>query len=118
MRIAIMSDVHGNLPALEAVVDDLRRRDIDQVVNLGDCVSGPLWPRETAELLIRLGWPTVYGNHDCWVTDCPPERHYRSDAFAYSSQLAWLRALPATLELGDGVFACHGRPDDTTPIFF
>ena len=87
-------------------------------------LAEPLWPRETAELLIRLGWPTVRGNHDCWVTDCPPEKHYRSDAFAYQAldsyhnQLAWLRALPATLELGDGVFACHGRPDDITPTFF
>ena len=50
------------------------------------------------------------------MTDWPPDKHYRSDAFAYqaleSSQLAWLRALPATLEVGDEVFACHGRPDD------
>ena len=48
-------------------------------------LAEPLWPRETAELLIRLGWLTVRGNHDCWVTDCPPEKHYRSDAFAYQA---------------------------------
>jgi diadenosine tetraphosphatase ApaH/serine/threonine PP2A family protein phosphatase len=78
-------------------------------------VSGPLWPRETAELLIRLNWPTVRGNHDRWVTDWVLENQYRSDAFACQSldpsHLAWLRALPATLEF-DNIFACHGRPDD------
>jgi predicted phosphodiesterase len=116
MRIAILADIHGNILALEAVLTDLPSRKVDKLINLGDCVSGPLWPRETAELLMRLSWPTVRGNHDRWVTDWPPDKHYRSDAFAYqaleSSQLAWLRALPATLEVGDEVFACHGRPDD------
>jgi hypothetical protein len=66
-------------------------------------VSGPLWPRETAELLRQLNWQTVRGNHDRWVTDWPPEKHYPSDAIAFqaldSSQLAWLRALPQTREL-------------------
>ena len=116
MRIAILADIHGNVLALEAVLADLKHRSVDQFVNLGDCVSGPLWPRETAELLRQLNWPTVRGNHDRWVTDWPPEKHYREDAFAFQSldisELAWLRALPSTRELSDGVFACHGRPDD------
>ena len=116
MRIAVLADIHGNILALEAVLTDLPSRKVDKLINLGDCVSGPLWPRETAELLMRLGWPTVRGNHDRWVADWPPDKHYRSDAFAYQaiecSQLAWLRALPATIEVGDEVFACHGRPDD------
>jgi predicted phosphodiesterase len=116
MRIAILADIHGNVLALEAVLADLEHRKVDRFVNLGDCVSGPLWPREAAKLLRRLNWPTVRGNHDRWMTDWPPEKHYPSDAFALraldSSQLAWLQALPPTLELGDGVFACHGRPDD------
>jgi predicted phosphodiesterase len=116
MRIAILADIHGNVPALEAVLADLRHRKVDQHVNLGDCVSGPLWPRETAELLRQLNWPTVRGNHDRWVTDWSPEKHYPSDANPFqaldSSQLAWLRALPPTRDLGNGMFACHGRPDD------
>jgi diadenosine tetraphosphatase ApaH/serine/threonine PP2A family protein phosphatase len=116
MRIAILADIHGNVLALEAVLADLENRRIDKHINLGDCVSGPLWPREAAELLRRLDWPTVRGNHDRWVTDWPPEKHDRSDAFAYqalvSCQLEWLRALPATIEIGGGLFACHGRPDD------
>ena len=59
MRIAVLADIHGNLPALEAVVADLQNRRADQIVNLGDCVSGPLWRKETAELLMALDWPTV-----------------------------------------------------------
>ena len=48
MRVAVLSDIHGNLPALEAVIDEAGRERVDLVVNLGDIVSGPLWPRETA----------------------------------------------------------------------
>jgi len=48
MRIAILSDIHGHLAALEAVVADLRRRMADAVVILGDKVSGPLLPLEAA----------------------------------------------------------------------
>ena len=52
MRIALISDVHGNLPALEAVVADIRGRGVDLIANLGDTVSGPLLPRETAQFLM------------------------------------------------------------------
>jgi predicted phosphodiesterase len=74
MRLAILADIHGNVLALEAVLTDLEHRRVDEVVNLGDCVSGPLWPRETAQLLMRLDWRTVRGNHDRWVTDWLPEQ--------------------------------------------
>jgi predicted phosphodiesterase len=45
MQLAVIADIHGNLPALEAVLADIARRGCDLVVNLGDIVSGPLWPR-------------------------------------------------------------------------
>jgi predicted phosphodiesterase len=48
MRIAVLSDIHGDLAALEAVVRDFRDRGVDAVVNLGDSLSGPLLPLETA----------------------------------------------------------------------
>ena len=44
MRIALVSDIHGNLPALEAVLADTRRCDVTQIVNLGDSLLGPLLP--------------------------------------------------------------------------
>ena len=52
MRIAIIADIHGNLPALEAVLADIQHRNVERTINLGDCVSGPLWPREVCDLLM------------------------------------------------------------------
>ena len=71
MRIAIISDVHGNLPALEAVVADIRGRGVDLIVNLGDTVSGPLLPRETAHYLMAEDWLTLAGNHERQVLEEP-----------------------------------------------
>src|SRR5262249_49362387 len=116
MRLAVLADIHGNLPALEAVLHDLEARAVDSTVNLGDCVSGPLWPRETMELLGTLGLPTVRGNHDRWVAETPREHMYASDAFAAdrlsTSQRAALGALPPLCELEGGVAAVHGTPSD------
>ena len=47
--LAVVSDIHGNLPALRAVVDDAHALGIRHFINLGDSLSGPLYPRETAE---------------------------------------------------------------------
>jgi predicted phosphodiesterase len=44
MRIAVNADIHGNMPALEAVLADIQQRDTDRTINLGDCVSDPPWP--------------------------------------------------------------------------
>lgn len=118
MRLAILSDIHGNVLALEAVRADLARRGVDAVLNLGDCVSGPLWPKETADLLMETGWPTIRGNHDRWVAELPVGTLGAADAFAWraldAARREWLGALPATLTLEGGVFACHARPDKDT----
>ncbi|RUT95204.1 metallophosphoesterase, partial [Mesorhizobium sp. USDA-HM6] len=84
MRIAVLADIHGNVLALGAVLDDLERRGgADLVVNLGDCVSGPLWPRETIERLEALGLPTVRGNHDRRVAEDPTDQNmWPSDHYA------------------------------------
>ena len=116
MRLAVLADIHGNLPALEAVLGDLEQRRADGVVNLGDCASGPLWPRETLAGLIALRWPTVRGNHDRILGRDRPETMGASDRFAYeetqSAQRTWLTLLPPALDLGAGIVAFHGRPGD------
>ena len=116
MQLAVIADMHGNLPALEAVLADIARRGVTRIVNLGDCVSGPLWPRETCELLMARGFPTVCGNHDRWVATFAPADMYPSDRYSFGelteSQRRWLRDLPATVRLDPGIFAVHGRPDD------
>ena len=116
MRLAVVADIHGNLAALEAVLADMAGRRIDATIDLGDCVSGPLWPRETLDALRRLSWPTVRGNHDRAVATRPPAHLGRTDAFAHAAldadAHAYLAALPVRLTLGDDIVAFHARPDD------
>jgi predicted phosphodiesterase len=116
MNLAVIADMHGNLPALEAVLADIARRGVTRIVNLGDCVSGPLWPRETCKLLMARGFPTVRGNHDRWVATFAAADLSPSDRYTFGeldeAQRRWLGDLPATLRLDPGIFAIHGCPDD------
>lgn len=116
MRIAIVSDIHGNLPALEAVLADIAALGADAIVNLGDIASGPLWPRETLQRLMPLALPTLAGNHErqllALATVADGDRS--SDALAARAlgdiERAWLRKLPQTSQVALGVEACHGTP--------
>ena len=64
MRVALVSDVHGNLTALEAVVADIGRRGVDMTVHGGDlALMGPR-PAEVVDRVRELGWPGVVGNTD------------------------------------------------------
>ena len=115
MRLAVISDVHGNLLALEAVLHDITTRGVDDIINLGDWIAGPLWPRETFELLSELGIKSVRGNHDRWAVDrpddqMPPAGRFARDALT-TAQREILHALPATIDMGN-ILACHGTPTD------
>jgi predicted phosphodiesterase len=113
-RLAVLSDIHGNLAALEAVVADLATRHVDRVVNLGDSVSGPLLPRETAAYLQAQPWIHLAGNHERQLLTLDPAAMGPSDAYAHSqltpADLAWLTSLPPTQAVGDELFLCHGIP--------
>jgi predicted phosphodiesterase len=114
VRLAVISDIHGNLPALTAVLDEIARHKVDAIVNLGDILSGPLWPRETAALLMAQNFPTISGNHERQLLDCARTPGGASDQYAYENttpeQQHWLAALPGTLQLAPQVYLCHGRP--------
>ncbi|MFM5893637.1 MAG: metallophosphoesterase family protein [Novosphingobium sp.] len=114
--IAVFSDIHGNLPALEACHADALKRGATQFLNLGDILSGPLWPRETADWLMRHDWPTIAGNHDRELITCDPATMGRSDAHAIkeldAAHLAWLRSHPADLQWRADIYLCHGNPAD------
>lgn len=114
MRIALVSDIHGNLPALEAVAADIHRRGADRVVNLGDNLSGPLLPRETAQWLMASDWLSLAGNHERQVLQFRPGHGGPSDAHAHAqltdAEFAWMRSLTHTLRLGDDILLCHGSP--------
>lgn len=65
MRVAAIYDIHGNLPALEAVLDEIRKAGVDRILVGGDVVPGPM-PCETLALLRAIGIPTefIQGNGD------------------------------------------------------
>ncbi|RYE87663.1 MAG: metallophosphoesterase [Hyphomicrobiales bacterium] len=116
MKVAVISDIHGNLLAFEAVLADIAEQGVDITVNLGDLVSGPMQPREALARVMALGHPTIRGNHERTLFVDKPDI---VDHFAVSQltgeQIDWIKALPATLVVGD-LFLCHGTPtSDTQP---
>ncbi len=137
MRLAVIADVHGNVLALDAVLADIGRQGVDKTVNLGDVVSGPLWPRETYERLATLGFPTVRGNHDRALCDPvaglgPSNSYAVAQLRVAANPRSWerqavrdlaadackaLATLPLTLEPLPGVVACHGTPTSDTTYF-
>ncbi|HEU0292283.1 MAG TPA: metallophosphoesterase family protein [Anaerolineales bacterium] len=82
MRIAVISDMHGNYVAFEAVEKDIQAQRIDQIVCLGDAIQGGPQPAAVVQRLRRLGCPVVMGNADAWLLSgtetadegIPPER--------------------------------------------
>lgn len=126
MRFALVSDIHGNLAALDAVIADIASRGVDTVVNLGDTLSGPLLPLETAQRLRGLNWLHVAGNHERQVLQLPLARQNASDAYTSAhiniSDKQWLsgHADPCDPRLHSGsvwperiggdVALCHGSP--------
>jgi predicted phosphodiesterase len=120
LRLAVVSDIHGNLPALEAVVADFTRRGVDAVVNLGDSLSGPLLPRETAQYLMAQDWTHLAGNHERYVLRDGPRGP--SDEYARAQlgerELAWLATLRPCLPYAEGdVLLCHGTPARDSEYF-
>lgn len=114
MRFAVIADIHGNAAALRAVLEDIARRGVDGVLNLGDSLCGPLDPVGTAAILMERDDPTIAGNHDRWLIDRPPEEQPLWEQWTYplldKSHFDWVRALPAT-RVVEGVLMTHGTPE-------
>ncbi len=118
MRVALISDIHGNLPALEAVWADLEREKADAVYNLGDTLYGPLWPEETARFLMERHVPGVMGNCDDDVLrrpDASPTLRFTRDSLSEPS-LAWLASFSPILTVGD-LTLFHASPGSYTDYF-
>jgi hypothetical protein len=62
--VALVSDIHGNLPGLEAISADIRRWRPDSVFVLGDMINGACWSGPVLDQIADLGWPMLIGNHD------------------------------------------------------
>jgi len=116
VRIAVISDVHANAWALEAVLRDIRGRGVDRVINLGDSLHGPLAPEETAALLRDPMILSVMGDSDrLLVADAQGAQPDITAAFVRSAiedpTMQWLRSLLPAEVFGKDVLACHGCPD-------
>ncbi len=120
MRLGLLSDVHANLPALQAAMSGLRCRGVDQFVVAGDLVGYGAQPNECVDTLVDAGALCVAGNHDLFVLGrLPPTRFpaiARRSAELTRSRLSadartFLASLPLTLQVGTVVVA-HGSPDD------
>lgn len=115
--LAILSDIHGNRWALEAVLEELEREGLDDaVVDLGDVLFGPLDPAGTMKLLRDRAWPTVRGNQDRLVIEPGAEEYSPTHAFVREQigeeGVAWLTERTAPPFERDGILACHGTPDE------
>jgi predicted phosphodiesterase len=121
MRIAILSDIHGNLAALEAVVADFKQRGVDAVVNLGDSLSGPLLPGETAQFLMAQAWVQLAGNHERQLLTLAPDARGASDTYTHSQltqvEFSWMASLQPTSAFGDEGLLCHGTPNSDAEYF-
>lgn len=124
MRLAVLSDLHANLPALEAVLADARRRGADRFLCLGDIVGCGPQPEECVRLIRDIGAVTVLGNHDAWALrpaarmprDAPPAEPpglRPAGPMLKPASRAWLRRLPHVAQ-AHGVALVHGsfcRPE-------
>jgi predicted phosphodiesterase len=124
---AVIADIHGNLPALEAVLADLERTQPDRVVIAGDFVNRGPQSRAVLERLAPLALPAISGNHDTWLAllargerlpenwDAPWWTPVRlAVAELTPAWVEWIEALPPTLRLelpgGAPVRIVHGSP--------
>ncbi|WP_435362245.1 metallophosphoesterase family protein [Haloarchaeobius sp. DFWS5] len=119
MRVGVISDVHANLVALEAVLDDMPA--VDTLVCVGDVVGYNPWPAACVELVRENADTTVIGNHDRTLST--PER-YRSHRQAHAGlelaaervsaeQFEWVISRPRTTTVADGRFELvHSHPDE------
>ena len=134
MRVAALFDIHGNLPALEAVLAEVRRLGVDRVVNGGDVLPGPM-PRECLDVVLDLGIPTdfIIGNGD---RETVAARHGMVSSVvpvAFREAMTWNAAqlmdadeqtisgwpLTKTLRI-DGigeVLFCHATPRNDSEVF-
>jgi putative phosphoesterase len=120
LRIAILSDIHGNLLALDAVMTDMEKHSVDAVWCGGDIGWGGPWASECIDRVREAGWETVRGNTDIWITGDPQtieteqERRRLADIAAVHAisedDANWLTSLPLGYTPAGSILLVHGTP--------
>jgi predicted phosphodiesterase len=135
MRVALIADIHGNGVGLDAVVAELEREPVDEIVSLGDVAQGGAQPVEVVERLRGLGCRCVFGNSDEFLLTLDAdvsgeeldeqarERLLRrgewSQAHLGADGLAFLRDFEPVVELdvdGERLVCCHATPGSNTEV--
>lgn len=118
MKLALLSDLHANLPACEAALHHAREEGFDKLAVLGDIVGILGWPDETVEFVEKHADYAVLGNHDMWILDddfVPDSSGREREMLFVESMLTnesreFLSSLPLTKELADDVTIAHANP--------
>ncbi len=116
MRVAVVSDIHGNNLAFEAVLADIKQQGVDQIVCLGDAIQGGPQPAQVVQNLRALSCPVVMGNADAWLLSgietgdegIPPERLKKMGEIRLWSL--------SQLSEGDRAFIANFQPTVTIPL--
>lgn len=118
MKIAILSDIHSNVFALEAVLKDLENKSIDIKINLGDILYGPIEPFKTYELLKKNDFITICGNQDRQIFQANKEEIDSNPTMQFiledlnNEALEWMKQLPFDKYLDKDIYLCHGTPNN------
>ncbi len=121
MKIAVISDIHGNLEAFREVLPDFERTGADSIVCLGDCVGYGPDPEEVAGLIRSMAIPTVMGNHELgisnpgflsWFNESARKSLMLTEELISGDTREWLTRLPSSLNVHEALFV-HGCPPDS-----
>ena len=116
MKIAVLSDIHSNVFALDAVIKDLKKHSVDLKANLGDILYGPVAPKSTFELLMEHDFITISGNQDRQIYESTDEDIESNPTMQFilddlgSKPLEWMKSLPFDKQVNEDVYFCHGTP--------
>nr|WP_086937585.1 metallophosphoesterase family protein [Thaumasiovibrio occultus] len=117
-KYAILSDIHSNVFALDAVVTDAKAKGVTTFVNLGDILYGPIAPRATYDYLQALGAITISGNQDRQIHEAQADDIASNPTMAFilddlgQAPLDWMKQLPFDCHISPEIYACHGTPND------
>jgi len=121
MKVAVISDIHGNLEAFTEVLADIDRAGVDSIICLGDIIGYGPDPEEVVRLLRARSIPSVMGNHELalaradfldWFNETAKQSLVLSEGLISAHTRNWLKGLDATLIFEEALFV-HGCPPDS-----